>query len=1581
MRRAWDRIGRFITRMPVALALAGLVAAALISQVLFLQDNMEIKVEANDLLPADHPKNGEFDFIRDNFAGSSRGFFVVAEAPLERLREVVPEIAHRFEELPSVEFIRWRIERDYFQDHLLLFQAQDDLERQLHYLESHRADVDKIVASLGSLSELLSGIADIVEGEQSDLAEDRVDEREKDAKLARDVTSMRPLLEAIPPALDRIAAGDDFDARSLGVPIGELMLRGWFDKDDQRQLDRELIVPEDVWDQTGPTLAVIWIGTTRSDYDAEFTAGFMREAERTRGELAVALPDVALHFTGGIASYRKYVNTVTSDFDVANAWGLLSVFVLLVLGFRAFTPFVMLMLLLFIGTTGTLVFQNWIFGGVNMIATAGTLAVIGIGSDYGVILLTSQRRILAELRRDAPPDKLRTTRGQLSLVRRSISEALVQIGTSTSAGALVSALSFLALAGAEVVPLFRSLLGMPEIAPESFQPIRELALGGALGLIYCLLLMLLALPATLYLSEVLSRSKVVRRVTRTWSPVRRKLARRRGWLRWRGRWRDAWRTNWEQRWFRSLALWAVRRRFPIFGISFVVGIVALVLATGVRWSTGQHDVEPLNSRPIEVSRMVEERFGKSFENVLVYGSLDAARALHAGLAARLDSIDANVGDVYSIDDYLPANDEPQDEKVAAAQAIGAQLEGLRPAVPSGLMVLTRTEQRALAEALAAQRAALSSLAASGETARVLERLGRDLDRLLGALADGDVLEPSRDWAGELVRPDPAILAVFSEQLGEIASEPFMIGGALASSIDELKALSRALRAAMVAGDGSLLRRDLRALALALEELAEDPGGDCRRSALANGDPCRLRDLLAQVEGYRAWARGPASSAASGEVLSTVAAEPVRAPLMAVHKFLADSAIYEMELGSDAFVNARDALEATVALLTLRLRRERHPPVGLAPVLEAAYRLRRSLDTLRSFAASSNFASVGPVIPDTALAADRLIAALESLPTTARGRADAVVQTFDELLTSELFDRFVTMRRATVKSDAPLSVADVPESALEMLRGRDQAADMFLVRVLPRVSMLQREPFEAVKGSIEQSIAALPPEVAAAGVGYSGFEVLLNLATDYLEGTFNASMIAVCLLVLLVVGLLFRSIAGTLVTIAPVALGTLMTLAMMAVLDIPISIFTVVAIPIVIGVGIDSSILVFTTYWGSLEDKKQRSIEDTLGSVGKAVTLNSLTTVVPFAALLVGDMQGLIAVGLILSIGVLFCLFAKLLLLPALISIMHDFVVPASQYASYLWPSKLLARLFRGVFGRWHERLPFNDSGIVLEPQDELMVATIRRPPLNLLDAAMVAKGTQYSRLVVTDPEVRAVVVHSGLPRYYTIEDSDGKMLEDERGRVKKIPAAEARAIELDPGQRLVGPVRPLGAGADLKVLATDPVNAFFTLKGAVEIAQATWYSPKPFIFVAEGDAVAGWLELALYSNYFVVTKNARIGAPEVKAGLTLPFGSHALQFRAGARVAQQLMGSGELIGGEEAVRLGIADALVPDGEDALEYAKRVALTPELRDAVHQTAMLRQYGPPVGKLISKSVRNYVRLLRSAAARERMQRFTKAGSEAT
>jgi enoyl-CoA hydratase/carnithine racemase len=320
-------------------------------------------------------------------------------------------------------------------------------------------------------------------------------------------------------------------------------------------------------------------------------------------------------------------------------------------------------------------------------------------------------------------------------------------------------------------------------------------------------------------------------------------------------------------------------------------------------------------------------------------------------------------------------------------------------------------------------------------------------------------------------------------------------------------------------------------------------------------------------------------------------------------------------------------------------------------------------------------------------------------------------------------------------------------------------------------------------------------------------------------------------------------------------------------------------------------------------------------------------------------------------------------------------VPATQFAHKLWPRRRVVRWARRLLGRWKDALPAPDPGFTetVLPDERTVIHVGRRPPLNLQDAAFCTHGAYCDRKFISDPEMRVMIKHSGLPWHYQVRDPRGELVLDSRGKPKRIAAAIAENEPLPGGFELIGPMRTFGAGADLKLMMQNPVNAIFTLKAAIEEAVLLWYSPKPMIFVAEGDVIAGWFEYAMCCNFVVATRHARFGAPEVKRGLTLPFGAHALLYRTGNATAQNIMSTGELITGEEAVRLGVADALVPDGEDAVQYAMKLGQSQQFHDRVQQAAILRQYGPPMRTLVEKSIANYVKLLRSPTTRRRIKEF--------
>jgi enoyl-CoA hydratase/carnithine racemase len=100
------------------------------------------------------------------------------------------------------------------------------------------------------------------------------------------------------------------------------------------------------------------------------------------------------------------------------------------------------------------------------------------------------------------------------------------------------------------------------------------------------------------------------------------------------------------------------------------------------------------------------------------------------------------------------------------------------------------------------------------------------------------------------------------------------------------------------------------------------------------------------------------------------------------------------------------------------------------------------------------------------------------------------------------------------------------------------------------------------------------------------------------------------------------------------------------------------------------------------------------------------------------------------------------------------------------------------------------------------------------------------------------------------------------------------------------------------------------------------------IAAVEGFALGGGCELALCCDLIVASASATFGLPEVGLGL-IPGegGTQLLPRRIGLNKAADLVLTGRRVGAEEALQLGLADRLVPEGAartSALELAQQIA---------------------------------------------------------
>jgi enoyl-CoA hydratase len=199
------------------------------------------------------------------------------------------------------------------------------------------------------------------------------------------------------------------------------------------------------------------------------------------------------------------------------------------------------------------------------------------------------------------------------------------------------------------------------------------------------------------------------------------------------------------------------------------------------------------------------------------------------------------------------------------------------------------------------------------------------------------------------------------------------------------------------------------------------------------------------------------------------------------------------------------------------------------------------------------------------------------------------------------------------------------------------------------------------------------------------------------------------------------------------------------------------------------------------------------------------------------------------------------------------------------------------------------------------VATIRldRPPMNAINSE-VQEGLRAAADEVTrNAEVRAVIVYGG----------------------EKVFAAGADVKEF--------------GGQDHAYLMRDAARVISSIDAIARI-------PKPVIAAVTGYALGGGCELALAADFRVVADNAKLGQPEILLGIIPGMGgTQRLPRLIGPARAKDLIFTGRFVDAQEALDIGLADAVVPAADvyaAALAMAGKFAKGPALALAAAKAAI-------------------------------------------
>ncbi len=189
----------------------------------------------------------------------------------------------------------------------------------------------------------------------------------------------------------------------------------------------------------------------------------------------------------------------------------------------------------------------------------------------------------------------------------------------------------------------------------------------------------------------------------------------------------------------------------------------------------------------------------------------------------------------------------------------------------------------------------------------------------------------------------------------------------------------------------------------------------------------------------------------------------------------------------------------------------------------------------------------------------------------------------------------------------------------------------LVKVHPREDLWSEAPLAAFVATLR----SIDPD--ATGVPMTQLESIRDMSRSF------AQMLAISILaVALFVWIDFRSLAATLVCIAALLVGLGWTAGAMVLLGIPLNLANFFAIPILAGLGIDSSVHMVH------RAREQRGRRIRYGATARAVLLTAATTAIGFGSLVFASHRGLQSLGATMLVGSIACMLAAVAILPGLL---------------------------------------------------------------------------------------------------------------------------------------------------------------------------------------------------------------------------------------------------------------------------------------------------------------------------------------------
>lgn len=303
--------------------------------------------------------------------------------------------------------------------------------------------------------------------------------------------------------------------------------------------------------------------------------------------------------------------------------------------------------------------------------------------------------------------------------------------------------------------------------------------------------------------------------------------------------------------------------------------------------------------------------------------------------------------------------------------------------------------------------------------------------------------------------------------------------------------------------------------------------------------------------------------------------------------------------------------------------DHHAPPSTAEQLAAIRDFSVTLDRFSSKNNDSQFSTSARRLYDTL---SRFLASLETRELSARE------QTLKSLQTSLLGSLPARLDALDISLKADrLTMDDLPETLVEHWVGND---GHYRVAVFPREDLNDN-------AALRRFVAAVL-NVAPNAIG---FPVIYLEAGDAVVRAFQQAFLLALVAITVLLLFLLRPKSDVFLVLIPLLLAAAFTGAASVLFRIPFNFANVIALPLLLGMGVDSGIHMVNRM--RVAPPADGQMLQT--STARAVLYSSLTTICSFGNLAVSPHRGMASMGALLTIGIGFTLLCTLVLLPALMA--------------------------------------------------------------------------------------------------------------------------------------------------------------------------------------------------------------------------------------------------------------------------------------------------------------------------------------------